>query len=329
MQLPRRTFLQLAAAAAAFPAVLRTVWGQTYPTRPITIVVPYAPGGSTDTMARILAERMRVSLGQPVIIENVTGANGSMGVGRVARAPADGYTLSFGTLETNVFNGAIYALPYDALNDFTPVANPTSQPYVIIAKNALPASDLKQFITWLKANPNKALAGTAGSGSPGHIAGALFQKATGTRFEFVPYRGGAPAMQDLVAGQIDMIFNLAGGSLAQVRAGRIKIYAVMAKSRSSFAPDVPTVDEAGLPGLHMSSWTGLWAPKGTPRSIIARLNDAVVDALTDANARARLTELVQEITPPDLQTPDALAALQKAEIEKWWPIIKAANIKGE
>jgi tripartite-type tricarboxylate transporter receptor subunit TctC len=276
-----------------------------------------------------MAERMRTTLGLPIIIENVGGANGNMGVGRVARAPADGYTLSFGTLESNVFNGAIYALPYDVLNDFTPIAMTTFQPYVIVAKNAFPANDLQQFITWLKANPDKALAGTVGAGSAGHIAGAMFRNATETRFQFVPYRGGAQLMQALVAGEVDMIFNLAGGALSQARAGRIKAYALMAKSRTALAPDIPTVDEAGLPGFHLSSWTGLWAPRNTPREIVTRLNSAVIDALADVNVRTRLVEFVQEIPARDQQSPEALAALQKAEAQKWWPVIKAAGIKME
>jgi tripartite-type tricarboxylate transporter receptor subunit TctC len=329
MNLPRRKLLQLAAGAAALPAWLPGAWAQSYPARPITIVVPYAAGGPTDVIARILAERMRTTLGQTVIVENVTGANGTIGVGRVARAAPDGYTLSIGHWSTHVVNGAIYQLSYDLLNDFSPISLIATNSYLIVARNSVPANDLKGFIAWLKANPDKASEGTAGAGSPQHVGGIFFQKATGTRFQFVPYRGAAPAMQDLLAGQIDLIIDDPTDALPQLRAGGIKAFAVTAKTRLAAAPDVPTVDEAGLPGFYFSRWHGLWAPRATPADIISRLNGAVVAALADAGARARLNELAQEIFPPDQQTPQALGALQKAEIEKWWPIIKAANIKAE
>jgi tripartite-type tricarboxylate transporter receptor subunit TctC len=329
MNLPRRKLLQLAAGAAALPAISSIGWAQSYPTRPITIVVPYAPGGPTDVIARILAERMRASLGQTVIVENVTGANGTIGVGRVARSAPDGYTLSIGHWSTHVVNGAIYQLNYDLLNDFAPISLIATNSYFIVARNTVPANDLTGFIAWLKANPDKASEGTAGAGSPQHIGGIFFQKATGTRFQFVPYRGAAPAMQDLLAGQIDLIIDDPTDALPHVRAGAIKAFAVTAKSRLAAAPDVPTVDEAGLPGFYFSRWHALWAPRGTPQDIIGRLNSAVVAALADAGARARLNELAQEIFPPGEQTPEALAGLQKAEIEKWWPIIKAANIKAD
>jgi tripartite-type tricarboxylate transporter receptor subunit TctC len=329
MTLARRQFLRLTGAATLASTLPRIACAQVFPSRPITMVVPFPAGGTTDVIGRIMAERMQVFLGQPVIVENVGGANGRPGVGRVARAPADGYTLSYANMETHVFNAIISALPYDVVTDFEPVSYATSQPYVVAAKNAMPANDLKEFIAWLKANPDKASAGTAGLGSAAHIGGVLFQNATGTRFQFVPYRGGAQLMQDLVAGQIDLIINLAGLSLTQARAGRIKVYAVMGKNRSALAPDIPTVDEAGLPGFYMSSWTGLWAPKGTPKDVIAKLNAAVVDALADPNVSTRLADTGQDIPPRVQQTPEALGALQKAEIEKWWPIIKAAGIKGE
>jgi tripartite-type tricarboxylate transporter receptor subunit TctC len=329
MKLPRRRFLHLAAGAAALPALPRIARAQTYPSRLITIVVPYAAGGPTDVIGRILAEHMRAVLGQTVIVENVTGANGTIGVGRVARATPDGYTISIGHWSTHVVNGAIYQLQYDLLNDFEPISLIASNSYVIVAKNALPANDLKGFITWLKANPDKASEGTAGAGSPQHIGGVFFQKATGTRFQFVPYRGAAPAMQDLLAGQIDMIIDDPTNSLPHIRAGGIKAFAVTAKTRLAAAPDIPTVDEAGLPGFHFSRWHALWVPKGTPKSNVGRLNAAVVDALADPGVRARLADLGQEIFPREQQTPEALGAFQKAEIEKWWPIIKAANIKGE
>jgi len=329
MNLPRRKLLQLAAGAAALPAISPVAWAQTYPARPITIVVPYAPGGPTDVIARILAERMRASLAQTVIVENVTGANGTIGVGRVARAAPDGYTLSIGHWSTHVVNGAIYQLNYDLLNDFAPISLIATNSYFIVVRKSVPANDLKGFIAWLKANPDKASEGTAGAGSPQHVGGIFFEQATGTRFQFVPYRGAAPAMQDLLAGQIDLIIDDPTDSLPQLRAGAIKAFAVTAKTRLAAAPDVPTVDEAGLPGFYFSRWHGLWAPRGTPADIIRKLNGAVVAALADAGARARLNELAQEIFPPAQQTPEALGALQKAEIEKWWPIIKAANIKAE
>jgi len=302
---------------------------QGFPSRQITIVVPFPAGGPTDTIARIMAERMRASLGQPVIVENVSGANGTIGVGRVASASPDGYTIGIGHWSTHVLNGAVYALKYDLLNDFVPLAWIATNPQLIVARKTMPAGDLREFIGWLKANPDKALQGTAGTGSNQHIAGAFFQKLTGTRFQFVPYRGAAPAMQDLLAGQIDFLFDQAANSLPQARAGSIKVYAVTAKSRLSSAPDIPTVDEAGLPEFYISIWHGLWAPKGTPKDVVARLNAAVVDALADPTVRARFVELGQDIPPREQQTPEALAALQKSEIEKWWPVVKAAGIKAE
>jgi tripartite-type tricarboxylate transporter receptor subunit TctC len=308
-------------------AGIATAHAQVYPSRPITLVVPFPAGGSTDAVGRIVAERMRASLGQPVIIENVGGAGGSIGVGRVVRATPDGYTLDIGQWDTHVANGATFPLSYDVVKDFAPVALLSSNPFLILAKKAMPADDLKGLIAWLKANPDKASQAIPTAGS--HVAGLLFQKETGTRFAFVPYRGGGPAIQDLVAGQIDLMIIQAAVALSQVRAGAIKAYAVTAKSWFAAAPDIPTVDEAGLPGVHISGWFALFAPKDTPKNVISRLNSAVVEALADPNVRARLANLGQEIFAPDQQTPEALAAYHKAEIEKWWPIIKAANIKGE
>ena len=315
------------AAALAILAGIAGAAAQTYPSRPITLIVPFPAGGSTDAVGRILVERMRTSLGQPIVIENVGGAGGSIGVGRVARAAPDGYTIDIGQWDTHVANGATYPLTYDLMKDFEPIALISSNPFLVLARKTMPADDLKGLIAWLKANPDKATQAIPTAGS--HVAGILLQKQTDTRFAFVPYRGGGPAMQDLVAGQIDMMIIQAAVALPQVRGGAIKAYAVTARSRFAAAPGVPTVDEAGLPGLYISGWFALFAPKGTPKPVIDKLNAAVVDALGNANVRARLADLGQEIPPPEQQTPEALAAFHKAEVEKWWPIIKAANIKGE
>ena len=325
----RRQFLHVVAGGATVPALLRFAQAQSYPARPITFNVPFAAGGPADAMARVMGERMRVALGQPILIENVVGAAGSIGVGRVAHAPPDGYTISVGHWSTHVVNGAIYDLNYDLLNDLAPVALLPANPQLIVSKKTVPAANLKEFIAWLKANQSKTAAGNAGAGSASHIAEIYFQKITGTRFTMVPYRGTGPALNDLVAGQIDLILDQASNSMAQVRAGTIKAYAVTAKTRLPSLPEIPTVDEAGAPGLYISVWYGLWAPKGTPKEIIARLNDAAVVAMADPKVLARMADFGLEVPPPEQRTPEALGVLQKAEIEKWWPIIKAANIRGE
>ena len=329
MKLPRRRFLQLAGGVAALPAFSRIANAQSYPARPISIVVPFAAGGPTDTLTRVIAESMRGPLGQSVIVENVTGAAGNIGVGLVARAAPDGYTLVAGIWGTHVVNAAIYALPYDVVNDFEPIVLMSRNAQVIVARKTLPADDLKGLIAWLKANPDVATAGTAGAGSPQHVMGVLFQNTTGTHFRFVPYRGGAPAMQDLIAGRIDLIFADQTTSLPQVRSGGIRAYAVTGKGHLVAAPDIPTVDEAGLPGFYCSVWNALFAPKGTPRAVIAKLNAAAAGALAEPAVRQRLADLGQQIVPSEEQTPEALAALQRAEIQKWWPIIKAAGIRTE
>ena len=329
MKIQRRRFLSLAAGAAALPATLNIAVADTYPSRPITIIVPFAAGGATDVLARILAERMRVSLGQPLLVEDVTGAAGSIGVTRAVRSPPDGYTLSVGTLTTHVLIGALYQLPFNLLTDLAPIAEIGSEPLLICIRNSLPAKNLLEFIAWLKENPDKANAGIPGVGSTGNLAGLAFQKVTGTKFQFISYRGDGPAVQDLVAGNIDLMIEPSSNSVAQVQAGTIRALAVPAKTRHPGLPDVATTDEAGLPGFYASIWFGIWAPKGTPPDIIGKLNAATVEALADPDVRAKLGKLGPQVAPRDQQTPEALAAFQKAEAEKWWPIIKAANIKGE
>jgi tripartite-type tricarboxylate transporter receptor subunit TctC len=285
MRLPRRQFLHLAAGAAALPAVPRIAWAQIYPTRPITIVVPFPAGGGTDAVARTIADGMRISLGQTVIFENLAGANGSLGLGRVARAGGDGYTLVTGEWGSFVANGAVYALPYNLLKDFSPISLVATQPLLIVAKKTLPANDLQGLVAWLKDNPDKALAGTSGIGSIQHVGGVYFQNNTGARLAFIPYRGGAPALQDLLAGQIDLIVSPAADCIEQVRAGTIKAFAVMAKNRLVGAPSVPTVSEAGFPGLEFSQWYAFFAPRSTPQAVITKLNTAVAVALADSTVR--------------------------------------------
>jgi tripartite-type tricarboxylate transporter receptor subunit TctC len=316
-------------AAVAMAAFGNVATAQGYPSRPITMIVPFPPGGPTDTTARIIAERMRMSLGVPVILENVGGAGGSIGVGRVARAAPDGYTIGIGNSSSHVFNGALYTLPYDLLADFAPVSLLSSQPALIVARKDLPAANLKEFIGWLKANPDKATQGSPGVGTASHVWGIFFQKQTGTRYQFVPYRGAGPAMQDLVAGQVDFMIDTPSTSLPQVRAGAIKAYAVAAERRLDVAPDIPTEAEAGLPGFDLSFWQGVWVPKGTAREVVMTLNAAIRGALADPSVQKRLHDLGQEIPLPEQQTPEALGALHGSETEKWWPIVKAANIRGE
>ena len=319
----------LIAAFAVLLAGMGGIAAQTYPSRPITIVVAFAAGGSGDTITRILADHMRTELGQTIIVENVGGAAGSIGVGRVARSAPDGYTIVSGNWPTHVLNGAIYPLNYDVLKDFEPISLIATESIVLSTRKDFPATRLSEFIAWLRANPGKASAGTVGPGSVGHIVGLFFQKETGTQFQFVPYRGLAPAMQDMIAGQIDLMFDTSANSLPQVRSGNVKAFGVTSRTRLAAAPDIPTMEEAGLPGLQMSNWRGLWAPKGTPRDVILKLNSAARGALADANVRKRLGELGQELFPPEQLTPEALSARQAAEIERWWPIIKAANIKAQ
>jgi tripartite-type tricarboxylate transporter receptor subunit TctC len=302
---------------------------QNYPTRAITMIVPFPAGGATDTLARFLAEKLRAILGQPVIIENIAGAAGSIGVGRAVRSAPDGYTLSIGTSTTHVLTGGLYALSFDLLRDLEPIIQIGSEPLLIVGKKSLPADDLKGLIAWLKANPDKASVGIAGVGAVGQLTGISFQKETGTKFQFVPYRGNAPAMQDLLAEQIDFMIEPSSNFKSLVGAGSVKPFAITGRTRLPSSPDIPTAEEAGLPGFFASLWYGLWVPKDTPKDIIAKLNATMVQALADPAVRKRFEELGIEITPLAQQSPEALRAFQKAETERWWPIIRAANLKGE
>jgi tripartite-type tricarboxylate transporter receptor subunit TctC len=302
---------------------------QNYPTRAMTMIVPFPAGGATDTLARFLAEKMRATLGQPVIIENVAGAAGSLGVGRAVRSAADGYTLSIGTSTTHMLTGGLYALQFDLLKDLEPVIQIGSEPLLIVGKKSLPADDLKGLIAYLKANPDRASVGIAGVGATGHLTGISFQKETGTRFQFVPYRGNAPAMQDLLAEQIDFMIEPSSNFKSLVAAGSVRPYAITGRTRLPSSPDIPTADEAGLASFFASLWYGLWVPKDTPKDIIAKLNATMVQALADPSVQKRFDELGIQITPLAQQSPEALRAFQRAEAERWWPIIKASNIKSE
>jgi tripartite-type tricarboxylate transporter receptor subunit TctC len=315
------------AGLIALVAFIATARADKFPSHPITIVVPFSAGGPSDAMTRILAERMQRTLGETILIENVTGAGGSLGVGRVVRSAPDGYTIGFGHLGTHVANGAIYKLGYDLVTDLEPVVLLPSNPMIIVSKTTIPAKSLSELLAWLKARPTPPTAGTAGAGSGSHIAGLYFENVTGIKLQYVPYRGTAPALNDLVAGQIDLIVDQTSNSISQVRAGTIRAYAVTDDKRVESAPDIPTTDEAGLPGFHMTLWSGLWVAKDTPKPIIAQLNGAAVDALNDPAVRTKLENLGLQMPPPDQLAPQALGTLQKAEIAKWWPMIKAANVK--
>jgi tripartite-type tricarboxylate transporter receptor subunit TctC len=319
-----KSFLALALTTISIAAV-----AQTYPTKPIAMIVPFAAGGPTDTIARIMAERMSRSLGQQVVVENVSGAGGSIAVGKVVRSTPDGYTVSIGHLGTHVITGAVQKLNYDALADLEPVAMIASNPQLIVSKNDVPAKDLKEFVAWAKAKKDPMTSGTGGPGTPSHVSGVYFGNTTGAKVQIIHYRGSGPALQDVMAGHIDATFDQAANAIAQVKAGRIRAYAVTSKSRLAAAPEIPTVDEAGLPNFYMSIWHAFWVPKGTPAAVIARLNSAAKEALADPAVRQRLADLGQEIPAVDQQTPEALRAHHKAEIEKWWPVIKAAGIKAE
>jgi tripartite-type tricarboxylate transporter receptor subunit TctC len=295
----------------------------------MTLVVPFPAGGATDVIARLLAEPMKASLGQPLLIENISGASSSLGVAHVARANPDGYTICIGLWSTHVANPAVLKLPYDPLRDFEPIALLTDNPMWVVAGNHVPAIDLKELISWMKANPGKATVGMVGAGGATEIVGSYFRKLTETSFQFVPYKGTPQLLPDLIAGRIDLTFTQLATSLDQVRSGQVRALGVMAKERWWAAPNVPTVDESGAPGLYASFWHALWAPKGTPKDVISRLNAAVRSALADESVRQRLTDSGQAIFARDLQTPEYLATFHRAEIDKWWPIIKSAGIKAE
>lgn len=302
---------------------------QTYPSRPITMVVALPAGGGVDALARVLADHMRITLGQPIVVENMGGAGGTLSVGRIVRSAPDGYTIGMGTLGQYVISGAVYPVPFDMLTDLSPIALLPNVPYWLVGKKTLPPNTLQELISHLKANPDKLSAASVGTASLGRFCGMFLQQRTGTSYQFVPYRGGAPALQDLVAGQIDLSCDLAANSLAQVRSGNVKAYAVMAKSRWFAAPDVPTTDEAGVPGLYVTTWHGFWAPKGTPEDVVAKLNAAANAAMADPGVRQRIADLGMDLPPAELQTPRAFAAFHKTEIEKWFPIVKAAGVKPE
>ena len=324
----RKFILGAAIAIAAMTA--RNAVAEVYPSRPITMIVPFGAGGPTDVIARILAQRMGEALGQTVVVENITGAAGTIATGKAVHAPPDGYTLSIGHYGTHAVNSLVYSLPYDLVRDFAPVALVATSPYLIVSSTSIPATDLKGLVAWLKAHPDQAIASSNGPGSAGQLLSLRFQSITGLHFRFASYRGGdAASMVDVLAARLPMKFAQPADSLPLVRNGQIRAYAVTAKTRLTAAPDVPTSDEAGLPDFHVSVWHGLWVPKGTPQPIIAKLNAAVRTALADGAVRSRLANLGQDIPAAGQQTPEALRAEQQAEIERWRPIVEAEHIKAD
>jgi tripartite-type tricarboxylate transporter receptor subunit TctC len=321
--------LLLAAALATFWSAAERAAAETFPSRPITIVVPYPAGGVTDALVRLLGDRMKDMLGQPIVIENQSGGAGTIGVGRVTRTVPDGYTLVLGNVETTVLAAKTMTIPYDVVADLEPVALLPSYPFLLVTTNDIPAKDLKELAAWIKANPQKVLQGVVGAGTMQQLCGLFLQKTLAAKWQFVPYRGGTPAMQDMLAGQINFMCTATGSFLPLVRNGQIRAYAITAKQRMESAPEIPTVDEAGLPSLYASVWNALWVPKDTPKDIIAKLNAAVAQAMAEPTIRNRIVEIGLDMPAPDQRTPDALRALQKADIEKWWPIIKDAGLKAE
>ena len=326
MTLPRRRFLHVAAGVVALPALIRSGGAQTYPSRQITLVVPFPPGGSTDVAARIIAEKMKPLLGQPLIIENVGGAGGSIAVGRVARAAPDGYTIDIGQWDTHV-GSIVFNLNYDLQKDFEPIGLISVNPQLLVARKTLPANDLRELIAWMKARPGEAR--FVNQLAAAQVSGILLQQLTDTKVTFIPYRGAGPAMTDLVSGQVDLWWCKARRRCRRCGAATIKAIANLSPQRSPSIPDIPTSDEGGVPGWHMAGWFGFFAPRATPKDVIARLNGAMMQALADPAVKARFAELGLDVAAREQQTPEGLAAFHKAEIEKWWPIIKAANIKGE
>ena len=311
------------ALALAISACIAGARAETFPSRPITLVVPFPPGGSTDIAARIMAERMRGPLGQSVIVENVGGAGGSIGVRRVARGTPDGYTIDIGQWDTHV-GSIIYSLDYDLQKDFAPIGLITVNPQLMVARKDLPAGNLKELVAWMKANPGKI--NFVNQNAAGNVSGVLFENLTGQKVQLIPYRGAGPAMTDLISGQVDLLVVQGAIALAQIKGGRIKALANLSPTRSAAMPDIPTSDESGVPGLYMAGWFGFWAPKGTPKEIVAKLNAAMTEALADPAVVARFTDLGLDVAPRAQQTPEGLAAFQQAEIDKWWPIIKSAGI---
>jgi tripartite-type tricarboxylate transporter receptor subunit TctC len=325
----RRQFLQLTAGAVAAPSLSGLAQAQAFPSRPITMVVPYLGGGPADGLARPLAQRMGKALGQPVVVENVPGQSGVIGVAQAVKAAPDGYTLSYGHNGSHVVNGAVYALPYDLRSDLEPVALLPSNPLMISARKDFPAANLRELIAWLKANPGKVGVGNVGPASGTNVNAIYFQDITGTRFQFVPHQSVQTAIKALTTGELDLMFDQASHSLSYLRAGTIKVFAVTSKIRTVSAPEVPTTDEAGLPGFHSANWYGLWAPKGTPREIVGTINRAVVEAMADPALVKQLSDQGLDMPPADQRTPEALAEFHKSEIEKWWPILQKAGIKAK
>jgi len=316
----------IAALTLTLFALLAPAYADSFPSRPITLIVPFPPGGSTDVAARIMADKMGAALGQPVIVENVGGAGGSIGVGRLARATPDGYTIDIGQWDTHV-GSIIYNLTYDLQTDFAPIGLISNNPQLLVARKAMPADDLQTLVAWMNVHPGEAK--FVNQNAAAQVSGLLLQQLTHTQVLFIPYRGAGPAMTDLISGQVDLLVGQGAVTLPQVRAGTIKAIVNMSPKRSVSIPDIPTSDESGVPGLYMSGWFGLFAPKGTPADVIAKLNAAAVQALADANVRARFAELGLDVAAREQQTPEGLAAFNQAEIGKWWPIIKAAGIRGE
>jgi tripartite-type tricarboxylate transporter receptor subunit TctC len=316
-----------AACLAALTAAISPAWADSYPSRPVTVIVPFAAGGPTDVLTRIITDKMKAPLGQPIVVEDAGGAGGSIGVGRVAHAAPDGYTLSIGNNGSNLLTGALYSLNFDVIKDFAPVALMTSNPQIVVSRKTIPAANLKELLAWLKDNQKTVSVGLGGPVA--QVSAINFETMTSMQFQLVPYRGAAPAMQDLIAGHIDFMVDQLSNSVPQIKADTIRAYAVAASTRSPAVPDIPTTDEAGLPGFYGALWHGLWAPKGTPPEVIAKLAAAARQALTDPTVKARLADLGQEIVPVAHQNPAALAAYQQAEMDKWYPIVKAAGMKGE